>query len=194
MSLENKLLYSISSIANVNYWALPKCGNTTIKYKLLEKYEPDVVSSMAINGVDDWVHGYKLMDYITPFDAMSNGKYNFTFVRNPIARFVSMYKDFCTTRSIIKAVEGLSIDAFIDYLEVELEAEICANIHFRTQQYFLEYFEGDIFNIDDYTQSKLNHRAKSVELTTQQRERVERLYINDYKYLDNVTDIEKFIY
>jgi len=192
MSYENKILYSIASIEDINFWALPKCGNTTIKYKLLELYNPQIINEYSSDNVDEWVHGTKLMDYITSFDAMSNGKYNFTFVRNPIDRFVSMYKDFCCTRNIIQSVHGLSIDGFIGYLENILKDEINANIHFRKQSYFLEHFNGDIFDIDDYTSEKHNVRTMKIELNTKQEERIKYLYSDDYKYFDSVKDITTF--
>ena len=191
MSYENKILYSIASIEDINFWALPKCGNTTIKYKLLELYNPQIINEYTSDSVDEWVHSIKLMDYITPFDAISNGKYNFTFIRNPIDRFISMYKDFSLTRKM-KALHGDSINEFIRYLENELLDEINANIHFRKQSYFLEHFNGDIFDIDDYISEKHNVRTMNIELNTKQEERVKYLYSDDYKYFDLVKDITNF--
>ena len=191
MSYENKILYSIASIEDINFWALPKCGNTTIKYKLLELYNPQIINEYLSDSVDEWVHSIKLMDYITPFDAMSNGKYNFTFVRNPIDRFISMYKDFSLTRKM-EALHGDSINEFIRYLENELLDEINANIHFRKQSYFLEHYNGDIFDIDDYTSEKHNVRTMNIELNTKQEERIKYLYSDDYKYFDSVKDITTF--
>ena len=191
MSYENKILYSIASIEDINFWALPKCGNTTIKYKLLELYNPQIIKEIPSDNINMWVHGTKLMDYITPFEAISNGKYNFTFIRNPIDRFISMYKDFSLTRKM-KALHGDSINEFIRYLENELLDEINANIHFRKQSYFLEHFNGDIFDIDDYTSEKHNVRTMNIELNTKQEERIKYLYSDDYKYFDSVKDITTF--
>lgn len=190
MSEANKLAYSIASIDQFNFWAIPKCGNTTIKYQLLKAFKPE--SLLENDSFDRWVHRTDLMDYITPQEALNNHKYNFTFIRDPIERFKSLYKDFCCTRSDIPEIYGISLEQLVNKLREYIEREMSANIHLRSISYFLEKFHGDVFLIDDFEGLRLNRRNRSIDVSSDILAQVKELWAQDYRFFDMIRPIDKF--
>ena len=92
-----KLKYNIScwDDLGLNYWGITKCGNTSIKYALIEssgRLIDQLIKSDA-HGADSWVHSENHIKYIDLDTALSNGNRNFAVTRNPYDRFISMYKD-----------------------------------------------------------------------------------------------------
>lgn len=188
-----KLTYSIVSIGPCNFWAIPKCGNTTIKYLLLKKYKPRWLKSLDDES-NQWIHHEKLADYITPFDANTNGLYNFTVVRNPIERFKSLYNDFGYVRkTAIPEIKGMSIDQLITYIS-KASNERHLNIHLRSQMYFLKAFRGDVFNLNDLNlPQKLNQTNVDIELTENQKQRILMMWEPDLTFLEKCSNIDKLL-
>lgn len=187
-----KLTYSICTIGDANFWAIPKCGNTTIKYLMLQKYGLAVTSDVN-DEIYKWVHSESRMRYITPDEANSNGKYNFTFVRNKVDRFVSLYKDFCIRRKDIPEIYGLSPHELLQYLLVNRN-ERSLNIHCRSISYFLEQFTGDIFRIEDYKEDRLNYINQELNISSELKELVENeLWLDDNMWIEKSQPIENFM-
>jgi len=189
-NLTHKLTYSIAQIGPCNFWAIPKCGNTTIKYLLLKKYQTSSIRTLD-NGANQWIHLETIANYITPLDANVNGCYNFTVVRDPIQRFESLYNDFCVVRkNAIPEVGGLSIDELITFIsEAKDEAEL--NVHFRSITYFLKEFRGDVFNLADLDlPQKLNQTNNTIKLTDTQKERILKMWEPDLTFLEKCSNIQ----
>lgn len=190
MSEANKLTYGIASIGHCNFWSIPKCGNTTIKYRLLQEFKPG--SLQENDSFDRWVHRSDLMEYITPKEALNSDKYNFTFIRDPVVRFLSLYKDFCCTRSDIPEIFGISPEQLLDKLREYVGRETSANIHLRSISYFLDKFRGDVFLIDDFEGLKLNRRDRSISVSPSTLTQVRDLWVNDYRFYDMIRPIDEF--
>lgn len=188
-----KLTYSIAKIGPCNFWAIPKCGNTTIKYLLLKKYKPRWLKPLDGES-NQWIHHEDLTEYITPLDANTNGLYNFTVVRDPIDRFKSLYSDFGFVRkTAIPEIEGMSIDELITYIS-RADNERHLNIHLRSQMYFLKAFRGDVFNINDLDlPQKLNQTNVDVELTETQKQRILTMWEPDLTFLEKCSNIDKLL-
>ena len=187
MSNDIKLCYNIASIKDFNFWGIPKCGNTTIKYKLLKKFKPEKLQ--PIDDTCKWVHDPSLMTYLTPLQANSNGKYNFTFIRNPIAKFTSIYKDFCLYR---KSFPFSSPEELLNELKEIKQDEANHNIHLRSISYFLKKFEGDIFNIDDLNGLKLNRHKKNLKFSDELIKEIKEVWKDDFSFFEKIQNINKF--
>lgn len=185
-----KLTYSIVQIGPCNFWAIPKCGNTTIKYLLYKRYQPRSIRPLD-NEANEWVHLQTIGNYITPLDANHNGNYNFTVVRDPVERFRSLYSDFCVVRKhAIPEIKGMSIDELITYIS-KADNERTLNIHLRSQMYFLKAFRGDVFNLADLDlPQKLNHTNNTVELTDRQKQRILKMWEPDLTFLEKCSNIQ----
>lgn len=185
-----KLRHNISSwdSLKLNYWGLPKCGNTSIKYALAK------ASELKLQKVDDtcvWVHKENLTKYITPQQAIQNGFKNFTVVRDPIERFISMYKDIHRREQLGRKIgKNKSINTFLKYLEKTPDEK--RDVHFRSQCYFLVHNEKVIPDILTYDEieamlnvklEKLNTIKSEVKMTDEQKNKVHELFIDDYKKL-----------
>lgn len=130
-----KLTYNISTWEKlgVNFWGIPKVGNTSIKYLLHYKsgnpMQPD-------DDKNQWVHHIKNTSYITPEQAESNGYKNVAVIRNPYDRFMSMWKDVKRRRRLFGIKNCDIIEDLVKILEETKDKK--RNIHFRSQCYFLK--------------------------------------------------------
>lgn len=135
-----KLLYNLTTWPNlgVNYWGIPKSGNTSIKWLLqhLSGSDPEVPSEIGVE-----VHREDSAIYVDPDTANSNGLRNFTVVRCPIERAKSLYKDFGTRRRLT-LVRGTDPGRYedLDYFFEKVIAESTDkdDIHIRSQTYFIK--------------------------------------------------------
>jgi hypothetical protein len=71
----------------LNYWAVPKCANTAIKACLAKKPTNNEFSK------EKWVHNPTNLNYITDKESFKNGFTNFSVIRHPYERFISLFKD-----------------------------------------------------------------------------------------------------
>jgi hypothetical protein len=195
---DNRRLYNIASIGLVNYWAIPKCGNTFVKAFLLQKYQGlDALSLIPVES-NNFVHREGMgFVYLSPNEALINGRHNIAFVRDPIERFKSLYIDFCVIRSNpgLPGFNGMTVDSCLLEIEHQFSAipESAINPHLRSQRYFLEYFRGNIFRIDDFRQIRINVTDGSLALSEMQVQRVNRIYSGDFHLLNETTPIERFL-
>lgn len=182
-----KLLYNISTWDKIglNFWGVPKAGNTSIKYLLHQVSGNDILES---DDKTQWVHNHEFTTYISPNQAIDNGFANIAVTRNPYKRFISMWKDV-ERRGPEFAVSCKTVDEFLFYLENTLDKK--RNVHFRTQRYFLHENVKCIDITDtDALQIYLNHPIPHknilkgvIELSDRQKERVYNVYKNDFEYL-----------
>ena len=185
-----KLKHNISSWdrLKLNYWGIPKCGNTSVKYALA------AASELKLQALDDicvWVHKESLTQYITPQQAIENGFRNFTVIRNPLDRFMSMHKDICRREPLSKIVgNDKSINNFLNYLEKTNDDK--RNVHFRSQCYFIAQGDKvipDILSYADIEQmlntkiEHLNSIEKQYDITDEQKNRVYNIFQKDYELL-----------
>ena len=190
--------YNIAHICNVNYWAIPKCGSTSIKLYLSDYYNKqyrEYKQSEHYSHIHKEGNSFK---YLTPTEALNNKMHNFTFIRDPYARFISFFQDFCRTRINPAMPEffNVSIDKCIDMIEKNFANYNQENLnpHYRSQSYYLNNFDGLLFDINDFNKIIVNKsKDNNARLTYNQIERISKIYSLDFKYLENVSDI-KFFY
>jgi len=144
---------------DVNYWGIPKCGNTSIKLALLNPSDSLIAqeetklfegkgNTRFLKTTSKWVHYSPIASrYISDKDAIDNGKENFTVIRNPIERFKSQY--VYNLKARLEPI--MMIDHLIEHMR---QPDKCLNIHFRTQHHFISR-DGvvipEIYRLDDLT-------------------------------------------
>jgi len=190
-------LFNIASIGDVNYWAIPKCGNTSIKAFLLHRYLRLDISSLNPSESNNFVHKEGVgFCYLTPQKALENGRHNITFVRDPTERFKSLYADFCTRRSNpgLPGFFGMTVDACLAEIEQQFAKnnEKDINPHLRSQSYYLRDFKGSIFQISDFKNIRINLTRGRVLFTEDQLNRIQIIYSGDRQLLERTTPIERF--
>lgn len=122
----------------LNYWAIPKCGNTAVKACLALP----TVDKHDIHSKEKWVHDETKLNYINDKQALANDYANFTVTRNPYERFISMYKDFGIRRPygalkrIIDFEREMTFDYFLSLVLEHMSTDKC-NKHIRSQTSFI---------------------------------------------------------
>lgn len=132
-----KQMYNIATFdqLQLNYWGIPKCGNTTIKYILMRADSPDKLSANP-----KAVH--QQCTYLTPTQAIHNGYQNFTVLRNPIDRLYSMHKSLSRLgpdmhgsdnfrRDVLQLFRDPTVEALLRLIQKYRDED--RNIHFRSQ-------------------------------------------------------------
>jgi len=186
--LQLKAKYNITAWPNlrINFWGIPKCGNTSMKYALL-------VNS-GIDGQKDevmkWVHNHGGAKYIDIQTARNNGFQNVTITRNPYDRFVSMYKDVLRRPKMFRLNSVKSVDSFIKVLD----NKSVKDMHFKLQCQFITINDTvipdivlDLDTLDENFMNlniqKYNSINKEVTLTAEQKQHVYELYRQDFELL-----------
>lgn len=187
-----KIKYNISQWDQhkLNYWAIPKCANTAIKASLANiKHIPKHTHSKL-----KWVHNPNKVNYISQEVALQNGYLNFSVVKHPYERFISLYKDQGLRRPAFKDV-NLTVDKFLELMVSS--NKINTDPHFRPMSTFLVANEklliDKILNIKDAS-SFLNQynlllnvvnktKDLDIKLTKKQKEKIYNIYKDDFKYL-----------
>jgi hypothetical protein len=136
--------FNISTYHNlgINFFGIPKCGNSTVKYSLHKANDPEKEIKA--------IHDYKNSEYLTKSEALSNGYTNFTVLRNPHARMVSSYKHFILNKKsnknfghkklqelMIEKNYSMSLDEFVDLICAYKDGDI--NMHFSSQHSFVSH-------------------------------------------------------
>lgn len=132
-----KLDYNISvwDEYQLNYWAIPKCANTAIKVALSRfDANPNKPGSKV-----KWVHNPDNVNYVSRDMALNNGYKNFTVIRHPYDRVISLYKDFGIRRPWFSP--NIAIDDFI------MRAQNKQDPHTRSMSNYL--FKQDQLLVDD---------------------------------------------
>lgn len=181
-----KKLYNISVWPEykLNFWGVPKSGNSAIKVALAKLNVNDSKFDLF------WVHDVNNVTYVDRHTALSNGYKNFTVIRHPYERFISLYKDLGIKRPII---ETNNIDEFIDY--VVQTTDLKCNPHFKSTSYYIT--ENDNVLVDDVINLKNageylskygltlnivnNIKNLKIELTTKQKQSIYQRYKKDFE-------------
>lgn len=193
-----KLTYNITQWdkLRLNYWGIPKCGNTSVKYGLIQKTDPSKIQQLD-NQADDWVHQESRAKYITKQSALDNGYTNFTIIRHPYQRVISLYKDFGLRRSNRKLLPNADqsrvhdLDYFINH--VIGKSTDSDNIHIKSMCYFICENNQPLFpNVIDITQMSdfllqygvdlvsINTIDKQVQLSEQHKQVIYNRYKQDF--------------
>jgi hypothetical protein len=196
-----KLKYNIScwNSLKLNYWGITKCGNTSIKHALITVSNSIVQEQKTDkHGADSWVHNEKNALYIDTKTALLNGNTNFTVVRNPYDRFISMYKDTQRRHSHFfrryKNVSVASINDLITFIEGISDND--REVHFRSQCYYItdkdRILPSIVFDVNDAESiekflntkvQRMNSINNQIELNEEQKQRVFRIYQKDFELL-----------
>ena len=190
-----KNLYNITSwdTYNLNYWGVPKCANTSIKHSLSgNKIENPFSIAKSI-------HKSNSINYITRQDALSNGFTNFSVVRNPYDRFLSLYKDWGTRRNNkeLSFKIPVSFDYFLDYTLDKFYNDDVSETHFKSQTYWLangaDLLIENIFTTDkvvDFLKKYnvelvVSNKTKDIDvnLNKKQKSKIYKRYEKDFKLL-----------
>lgn len=100
-----KLRYGILSLPEIgaNFWSIPKCGNTSVKYACFQAM--GIPMQEDVKDVYVSLHAVGIAEYIDKKTAVTNRQHNFSIIRNPVTRSQSMYNDLAIKRRG-KSVEG----------------------------------------------------------------------------------------
>jgi hypothetical protein len=143
--MEIPFLSNIINVGNFNFWGIPKNANTSIKMALIDndsnkaKIESTyfkrygVVKTIQYKEIERWVHEADASNYITKAEAISNGGFNFTVLRDPIDRFRSQLAYNHKLKSI-KYSDILSVLSYLIETPNDSREEI-----FRSQYSYVEY-------------------------------------------------------
>ena len=137
--IEKNLISSYPNL-KLNYWAVPKSANTTIKLCLNNPTQEKNVSQQSIYTKQKWVHNKKNIPHISVKEALTNNYLNFSVVRHPYDRLLSLFKDFGVRRPWKTIFNGrkVSLDQFIDKVCVEWKDNtLVENKHAYSQAYYL---------------------------------------------------------
>jgi len=191
--------FNISSWPSIyaNYWGITKCGNTSVKYALLENEGKNIHKPI---GISQWVHNENITKYISKEDALNNSYENFTVTRNPYDRVVSMYNDFIKRKDLYLIALGdsakhiITLDNFLNYLNSISENDL--NEHFKPQTFFI-YEENSllvdwVFDITEIPQ--INERYKinvphinttnnKIQINSNQIKIINKIYYKDFELL-----------
>lgn len=196
-----KIRYNISQWDHLklNYWGITKCGNTSVKYSLIQSSGlKNVYKKADASGADSWIHNEKNAKYIDRETALKNGYLNFTVVRNPYDRFLSMYKDVLRRGPHFFKKKAHNIKSPSDLLDfISKIPDHKREVHFRSQCYFITNEKGDLLvdkiidvnnasEISDITKFKIetkNSIQKNITLDEKDRKRVYEIYKNDFNKL-----------
>lgn len=177
----------------LNYWGIPKCANTSVKMTLLGNTVEDPYS------LNKKIHKKGVLEYISRETALSNSYINFTTIRHPYDRFISLYKDWGLRRSNSKTKFNppVSLDYFIDYVIEYFDTDNRSERHFKSQAYWLSDNNNllikNTFNIKETKKFLAKYNLKlvvanktkdqNVLLTDMQKEKIYKRYENDFLLL-----------
>mgnify|MGYP001604403329 FL=1 len=189
-NFKNKQERNISGWPNlgVNFFGIPKNAHTAVMTHLYrqEHSRPDFDVGFDIHNQSK---GHT--KFITEEESVSNGCVNFAIVRDPISRFLSMYKDLCLTRKKrgkTAGVWGMSLDQFLDHLFKTPYHRL--DIHFVRQVDFVPPYVDRIFKLESLFQdwnfefpcvneSKNSIPFADISLTDPQIKRIQEFYRED---------------
>jgi len=177
----------------VNFWGIPKCGNTSVKIALygIDKDRSVIEGKQNANTFyrvnSKWVHELEVVNYIVPEEALENGLNNLTVIRNPLDRLNSQF--FYNFRA--KILKITYVDQLLDH--VEMTSELDRNMHFRSQKFFIaensKLLVDKIFKLEHIQELEnflgiqipiTNQSMAKLTFTKQQISRIKKLYKEDF--------------
>jgi len=195
MSLKLKYNISCYDELGLNFWGIPKNGNTAVKLALLQKIGKIEKKQVHPNDIGVEYHKEHLIPYIDPNTAIKNGNLNFTVIRHPYERVLSLYKDFGLRRKQSSIQQHKELDDFISYIESTNDS---SDIHLRSQSYFICNDKGEIqpsvvcnlINIHQflYTRSidlQIINKTTPIDITLNQKQKqaIQNRYKKDFEWL-----------
>jgi hypothetical protein len=186
--------------ARLNYWGIPKCGNTSIKYTLMMLDKNARLELINSDRPELVAHSPSLVSYITMEEALSNGYTNFTVVRHPYERFISAVNYIIKDRRIDTIYDMPShitnIDTLLDFIEDTPDES--RDIHIRSQFSFISDSQERILvdkifklenirEIEQFIGSRVFHSNKSSgarKLSREQKKRIWCIYNKDFTELN----------
>lgn len=185
---------------NLNYWGIPKCANTSVKYALMDRDLDNINSKKPYA----WIHNTGIQNYIDPSRAISNNCINFTLVRNPISRTLSLYRDIVFKRnkklSVAKKFNIDGSETLHDFLDI-LEQNIDKNPHFYPQSNFISnnniLLVDNIFKLEEINQLEkflqrdiplTNATNNKITFNSEHTKRIKNLYNTDFDLLQYSTE------
>ena len=173
----------------LNFWAITKCGNTTVKTHLYNLNNNTVFNHKK----QTKIHSKEFLSYIDKDNASKNGFINFTVVRNPYDRFLSMYKDLVLSRPKRGLSAGLKSNTTVDEMLSFIESipNESRDVHFKTQISFIDVnLDIKVIDLKNLSNWQLNipapettrHKSKSNfnNLTEIQKEKIYKIYKEDF--------------
>jgi len=180
----------------LNYWAVPKCANTAIKACLANKPTNNEFSR------EKWVHNPSNLSYITDKEAKRNGFINFSVIRHPYERFISLFKDHGMQRPLKKVYNNSNshlignLDYFIKSVFEIYPTDQSCDAHVRSLSFYLCKNRAprikNIIMLTDATEFLAQYNVKlkkinktdpsiKVELTDQHKEMIYERYKEDFE-------------
>ena len=190
MSLKKQFNISVWSKYKLNYWGIPKCANTSVKLALSNQtVQNQFATSKKI---------HKDVTYISQTEALNNKHINFTVVRNPYDRFISLYKDWGLRRSnkYLNFKLPVEFDYFLDYILDNFSTDDKSETHFKSQSYWLtskqKLLIDNIFTVEQAQHFLSNYNLtlelanKTTELdillSKKQKEKIYNRYKDDFQF------------
>jgi len=174
----------------LNYWAIPKCANTSIKSALLNKIRKNTYHQ------NKWVHKNRNNPWLEFEEAINNNFINFTVTRNPYDRFLSLYKHFGVLEPFAELKnKKINLDYFVNFICNEYGDDKTCNYHVRQQIFYisdqnLKICVDDVYkleNIDNfwkkYSLPKVvvnKSKTNDFSLTNSQKELIYQRYKKDF--------------
>jgi hypothetical protein len=197
-----KLKYNISSYdrLRINFWGIPKCMNTAAKYALL--HESGIIESNSeLQETDIGVEYHKenLNKYLDPKQALENGYENVTITRHPYGRVISLYQDFGLRRKASPIPHNCSFDEFIKFISKQPVETQKANVHVRSQCYFItdskdNILPENVLTVSNYPEFFANRgieiqvinktEQSNIILTSEHKEIIRNVYHRDFQLLN----------
>lgn len=126
--------YIYSRELHLAYVEIPKCACTSIKMAMARYSKPDMKVEDIRTGI------YDVCEDVPFYDSIPLDTFRFTFIRNPLYRFFSFYRDKvfmkdCEITKNLLIPYGMNINDVIDII-VEQDPET-VDFHLRPQHFFI---------------------------------------------------------
>lgn len=188
--------------SNLYFPVVSRCACTTLKNIAIREN-----LGVTLNNPDD-IHsrvGYNLNEYLKNYKDIPEYAIKFAVYRDPVERLLSVYKHFCIDGATNTYFEYLSLknssfDRFLEFVQFELGKlnPLDQDEHIRRQSDFYNDYEVDfivkISDLDDFLKSqgveplkiKFNNSSNvHIDITSENKERIIKMYENDYSMLNS---------
>mgnify|MGYP003971708307 FL=1 len=165
-----------------NFFHLPKTGGTSISFFIQDKFEYDLVWKLYEK---EFPLGSQHLDYNHYSNHVSSNDLNFTVVRNPVDRIVSLYKNFI-------AKDTNNYNSFTDWFNIT--ARTTPHI-LKSQSSILKGGTFKFFNFDnmsllenyfDAELPKYNVIDLVVQMDDNEVDFIKKYYLEDFQLLEYI--------